>query len=330
MPDSDPPLSDPPMSVARLRPNRPWHVSGGWHFRELRFRGRRWPSLRAPPRVVVCVDLYRVICRSKVAMLKSGEIYAKFLMDGRLGVGGLPNEHGEIGGMKLRCPKCNNEFSAQDVNPSANIAYCRPCAEGFALADLINADPTNDPDAKINLYEPPPGAWFQDYGDGFEVGATTRSWAALVLVPFMMVWSGFSLGGIYGTQIYKGQFNLIESLFGIPFVVGTIILGSITAMAICGKVVISVRNNEEGSVFLGVGRIGYRKKFNWQKIHRVAEVQSHSSGRISYDLVLEGEERVKIGGGSGINDTRHQFIRAVLKAMIAARGLRSRRERALL
>jgi len=223
--------------------------------------------------------------------------------------------------MKIRCPKCDTEFAGADVNPSANVAFCRSCSEAFALAELIAGDPSNDPDAKINLYEPPRGAWFEDFDDGFEVGASTRSWAALFIVPFMMVWSGFSLGGIYGTQIYKGQFNPGMSLFGIPFVIGSVFLGAVAAMTVCGRIVIRVHNNE-GSVFTGVGRLGFRKRFNWKQINCVVEQDSHSSGRITRNLFLDGEEIVKIGNFG--NDKRQRYVRAVLKAMIAARGLKSR------
>ena len=38
----------------------------------------------------------------------------------------------------------------------------------------------------------------------------------------MLIWSGGSLGGIYGTQIANQEFSLLQSLFGIPFIIGTI------------------------------------------------------------------------------------------------------------
>lgn len=221
--------------------------------------------------------------------------------------------------MKLRCPKCDNEFPEQDVNASANVAYCRTCGEGFALAELLGAGTADDPDAKVNLYEPPPGAWFEEFGDGFELGASTRSCMALFLVPFTLVWSGGSLGGIYGSQIAKGQFDLVMSLFGIPFFIGSIFLIGFTLMTVCGKIVVTVRNNEDGVVFIGVGPLGYRKRFNWSRIYRVAEVASHSSGRVSYSLVLEGDARVDLGRIT--NDARHRYMRAVLKAMLALRKL---------
>ena len=54
--------------------------------------------------------------------------------------------------------------------------------------------------------------------DTVSLGATTRSPIAFFLVPFMCVWSGGSLGGVYGSQVLNGEFDLGISLFGIPFI----------------------------------------------------------------------------------------------------------------
>ena len=64
---------------------------------------------------------------------------------------------------------------------------------------------------------------------------------AFFLVPFMCVWSGGSLGGIYGSQFFQSKFDLSMSLFGIPFVLGTLLFGSFALMTVCGKVVVSIR-----------------------------------------------------------------------------------------
>ena len=43
-------------------------------------------------------------------------------------------------------------------------------------------------------------------------------------LPFTAIWSGGSMIGIYGTQFWKCEFDLGQSLFGIPFLLGTIVL----------------------------------------------------------------------------------------------------------
>lgn len=67
---------------------------------------------------------------------------------------------------------------------------------------------------------------------------------------------GGALGGIYGSQIMAGEFNLMLSLFGIPFVLGTLFLGSIALMTVCGKVVVST-SYDQGKIFTGVGPFGW-------------------------------------------------------------------------
>ena len=64
----------------------------------------------------------------------------------------------------------------------------------------------------------------------------------------MLVWSGASLGGIYGTQIIDREFDLIQSLFGIPFILGSLLFWTLALMAIWGKVEITL-NNKGGKIF---------------------------------------------------------------------------------
>ncbi|MBI2477147.1 MAG: hypothetical protein HYV60_00350, partial [Planctomycetia bacterium] len=106
------------------------------------------------------------------------------------------------------------------MNVATDVAVCPNCGEVFPLSSIVA---TQDVPTEFEINDPPAGAWFYDDFRGWRIGASTRSRAAFFLVPFMCVWSGFSLGGIYGTQIAKGEFNLGMSLFGIPFVLGTLL-----------------------------------------------------------------------------------------------------------
>ena len=135
-------------------------------------------------------------------------------------------------------------------------------------------------------------------------GGDDESPAAFFLVPFMCVWSGGSLGGIYGSRIARGQFNLEASLFGIPFVLGTLLFGSIAVMSLCGKAVVRVRG-DEGVVFVGVGAIGWRRRFRWGEVTRVMEgvPQSKYPGQEGPEIRNEGKKTISSGawsrGGGG-------------------------------
>jgi hypothetical protein len=226
--------------------------------------------------------------------------------------------------MKVLCPKCRREIGNADVNVPANVAWCRGCQEAFSVAKAVRATGTPDETAaglvtsvdELALKEPPKGAWFENNFDGFVVGATTRHPVAFFLVPFMCVWSGFSLGGIYGTQIVQGQFNLVMSLFGLPFLAGTLLFGSIALMAVCGKVTVTVCGGE-GTIFTGVGPLGWRQRFDARAVRRVYE--ERGSGEDSGSkIVLEGAKRVSFG--CGLNDARRHFMCQVLRAVLAAPG----------
>lgn len=53
--------------------------------------------------------------------------------------------------------------------------------------------------------------------------------------------------GIYGTQIIKGKFELSQSLFGIPFLIGTIVLLSVIFFTLFSKIM--MRLNDAGVTF---------------------------------------------------------------------------------
>ena len=216
--------------------------------------------------------------------------------------------------MKILCPRCHQRVPADQINISTDLAFCPPCNEGFKVSEVVDASPVN---LQV-LDNPPSGAWLRREADKVVVGVSTRSPAAFFLVPFMCVWSGVSLGGIYGTQIMKGQFNWGMSLFGIPFVLGSVLFWSLALMAICGKVEVTLGDNS--SVFTGVGPLGWRRRFDWSAVQSIRE-ESAGTGRnggSQMAVILEGAERVKVA--AGVSEKRRYFLLTALKAQLAERG----------
>jgi hypothetical protein len=210
--------------------------------------------------------------------------------------------------MKIKCPKCNQIISAEQINIAADLAMCDYCDESFRASECLDTGKFNSEE----IHTPPKGAWFREEYDRVVVGATTRSPIAFILVPFMCVWSGGSLGGIYGSQIVSGEFNLMISLFGIPFVLGSILFWSLAIMAICGKVEVRIAPNDS-SVFVGVGSIGWRRRFNFEQVHTIREqgTSYHHSGSHQGSIVLEGQSRIKFA--TGLNENRRYFMLNTLK-----------------
>ena len=219
--------------------------------------------------------------------------------------------------MELACPTCGRAIVPDDVNVARDVAFCRACNEAFALSEMLQDEQGQA--VHVDPSRPPKGVNVEESHDSFSITATTRHPMAFFLVPFMCVWSGFSLGGIYGSQIISGEFNLFMSLFGLPFLAGTILFGSLAVMAVCGKVRVRVQG-DQGEVFTGVGPLGRRKRFNWYAVKAVNEIVSNTrypNNPGGQCIALDGAKRVKFG--SLLSTERRYFVMGVLKQMLAAR-----------
>ncbi|HWF17928.1 MAG TPA: hypothetical protein VG754_01590 [Verrucomicrobiae bacterium] len=216
--------------------------------------------------------------------------------------------------MKAVCPKCGREIPMEDVNVEKDIALCRSCNQTFSFADLVQE--SREP--AIDLARPPKGVWFKQDMRGFEIGSTTRSPVAFFLVPLMCLWSGGSLARIYGSQIRSGKFEIGKSLFGLPFLLGTIVLGTITLMTIFGKTTVSVQG-DQGKVFVGLGPIGWTRRFKWSGVREIREgyCGTTRNGRQQMGIILEGETRLTFG--SGMREERRYFIFSAMRNLLHKR-----------
>ncbi len=220
--------------------------------------------------------------------------------------------------MKIQCPKCRQAVSPDQVNMATDLAFCPQCNEGFKISESIDQEVVN---ADV-LRDPPKGAWYRKERNSVVVGASTRSPIAFFLVPFMLVWSGGSMFGLYGTQFLKGEFDLFMSLFGIPFLLGSIVLLSASLMAVFGRIIVTI--GRESSVFIGMGPIGWNRSFDWMGVKTVREEltrwQNNNGNQQQTVIVLDGEKCLKFG--SGLNEERRRFILNVLKYLVSQkRGL---------
>lgn len=212
----------------------------------------------------------------------------------------------------MNCPKCNSEVQKQNINIQADVAQCQNCDAIFKISE--NLDESNADGFDLN--NPPKGAWIRNEMNQIVIGATTRSPIAFFLVPFIVVWSGGSIGGIYGTQFAEGEFDPSMSLFGIPFLIGSIILWSLALMAIWGKVELTL-DKQGGRVFTGVGNIGLGNRFTWDEVLTVKEKQSDFNylGSQGGSILLEGKRRISFG--KGVNESRRYYIYRALKSIIS-------------
>ena len=210
--------------------------------------------------------------------------------------------------MKLSCPKCGRNIETNNINLQTDVAQCIICYEVFKISESFNTPAASN----FSISSPPKGAWYDKEFDKVTVGASTRSPIAFFIVPFMIVWSGGSLGGIYGTQIASGEFSFFTSLFGLPFLIGTLIFGSLAVMSVAGKVEVVIENSV-AKIFVGVGGLGWTRTFDWNKVQIIREENTAARypGGFNSGIVLEGEARIKFG--TNLNENRRYFILNVLK-----------------
>ena len=215
--------------------------------------------------------------------------------------------------MATTCPTCKREFAADQVNVARDVAYCTPCRMAFSLSELAAG---HSIESAVDLDDPPRGTWLHDDGVEVRIGATTRHAMALLLVPFTLVWAGGSLGGIYGSQLKSGQFDLKLSLFGIPFLIGSVFLVSFTLMMVFGRVEVRLRHSE-GRVFAGVGPIGWTRRFTTDAVTDVREGPSMwgaKGGARATDIILDGPRRFRFG--AMLSENRRLFVIAALRRAI--------------
>lgn len=212
----------------------------------------------------------------------------------------------------ITCPNCDREIGSENLNIQTDIAKCDSCQNIFKVSEIL----VNQVDANFNMSKPPKGAWIEKEFNQTIIGTTTRSSIAYFLVPFMLVWSGGSLGGIYITQLISGKFDVMMSLFGIPFLLGSIFFWGITLMAIFGKVELTL-DKYGGRIFTGIGSIGLIKNFYWKEISGIHERHSNlryprSNGSV---IALEGTRRITFGTGLTANRRYYLFnaLRSIAK-----------------
>ena len=212
--------------------------------------------------------------------------------------------------MKLNCPECKSEIATENLNVLTDVALCTTCQNVFIISENVQDSTT----LGFDINDSPKGTWLKNDFNQTVLGASTRSPIAFFLVPFMLVWTGGSIGTVYGYQLINGEFDLQQSLFGIPFIIGAIIFWSLTLMTIWGKVEITL-NNEGGKVFTGVGNIGLVKKFSWKEVQTINEQTTNFRypGSQGNRLVMEGSKRITFG--SSLKSEKLFYLKKALQVL---------------
>ena len=139
------------------------------------------------------------------------------------------------------------------------------------------------------------------------------------LVPFTLLWAGGSLGGIYGTQIAKGRFELALSLFGIPFLLGSVFLVGLTAMAVAGRCVVELAG-ERFSVRVGALGVYRTRAVAWDAVRSCRLTEVTRGGRnysTTYQVEIEADGAKPLFFGSGAERATMLWVSRFLAGRIA-------------
>jgi DNA-directed RNA polymerase subunit RPC12/RpoP len=207
------------------------------------------------------------------------------------------------------CVHCGRPVALEDTNVATDLALCRACGQTMLFSAISGRVEIENTD----LSAPPRGVRVdRSLISGVEISYHRFSPASLLLVPFTAVWSGASLWTIYGRQIAAGKFDLAASLFGLPFLAGSVFLVCLTVLLVFGAWRLRL-DRGVCEMFTGVGPLGRRLSIPLAAGTQVRlEPGAFRQNRVpQMDIVVTtGDRQVKFGA------TLPQEVRLYLAAVI--------------
>jgi hypothetical protein len=210
--------------------------------------------------------------------------------------------------MNLICPNCGAEVSDDMIDWSEENAFCRQCREFFDCSTWIE-----EALVKPGKLSPPPGTWFSGSPRNFTLGTVTRtsSQGTVLLVACFgsLVLAAFSWALVRAVPVTRQ----LLFLGLIPFYLLGLVLWGFVLLALFGKVEVRVEG-DAGTVFNGIGRVGWKRHFNWGQIEKIRVSKLYRTDfptrlRIS----LEGDSTISFA--KGVSTERLRFLLIALRVM---------------
>ena len=235
------------------------------------------------------------------------------------------------------CQKCRRTIPSDEINVAQDVAYCRACNLSYRLSELTFDDGIT---SNLDLQRPPSGAWFDESGVATVIGATNRSLGTAVgMLFFALFWNGivsvFVALALAGTlqqfhvtpptwfpspnmndDFMKPGMIAFLWLFLLPFIViGLAFIGTVLS-CLLGRTEVRIANSK-GIIFIGVGGLGWRRRFDASQIKAIKlHTSNNREGSNSVSVMLETREGKQLKFGSLLTNERRQFILAALRKTI--------------
>jgi len=224
------------------------------------------------------------------------------------------------------CPKCGRDVAPKDINVAKDIMLCPSCGEVSSFSTVVERGrEREEDDAGRRLLSAPPPRHLKVESDPTDMTGRIVlvyrkfSKGAFFLVPFTCVWAGGSMSMLYGSQVYKHAFDWKLSLFGIPFLIGSVVLVSTCLFMLFGKRVLKLARGK-GSYFFGVGPIGWTKRFTFDRRTHVEQgwTSYQTNGQSSLELHLTHPDNANtVRVCAGLSEDALDYVEALVRREIS-------------
>ena len=209
------------------------------------------------------------------------------------------------------CPNCGKELPLADVNVAQDVALCRACNYRGAFLAAATVPRLTDEE----LARPPKRVSLRrDFGDALTIVCRPRRGALWFLIPFTTFWSGISMVGIYVVPLAAGKFEWKLGLFGLPFLIGTLVLLAAILFVAFGRTTVTLTKGRI-EVFTGAFGRGRRRTLECRPGTVVSLAQSgYRVNNVPQPeiAVASGDATLKFGAMAIPNDVL-PYVAAVLR-----------------
>lgn len=201
------------------------------------------------------------------------------------------------------CPNCRTVIAHDDMNIKEGVGVCSRCGKISKLIDLV--EEFDSADYSRLLYEKPPRGIKLVRDKMNPIGEVTLIYrrinpAVLFLIPFTAIWSGFSMTAIYiAPLLNEGTIPKVQALFGIPFLLGTILLLCTICSMLFGKKILTLSNGK-GTYAFKVFGIGRTKHFELNRSTRIENTETNyqvNHNTLPQITITNGSKRVNMFAG---------------------------------
>lgn len=235
------------------------------------------------------------------------------------------------------CPLCHRVIPGDDYNVAKDLAFCRACNESFSFADLMQGA---ELEAGLNLKQPPRGAWYRSDAMETVIGASLHSIPlALGSLAIALFWNGIT--SVFVCIAFSGTMRLAHIplpewffspkmnghlmslgevlflwLFLTPFILIGLAMISAVFLRICGKTELRVAR-DAGSIYTGLGPLGWSRKFDPRQVEAVRLVASRSNDSATRESIeISFRNRSPMKFGSMLFGERRKFVAGAATRML--------------